>query len=163
MSCLPRSLSAIFLLALALVTGLLGHAAQGGGLSLDEPWVRLTIPGRPAAGYVKIRNSGGQDDAIVSASSAMAERVELHTHIMEGSVMKMRPAKEIAVPAGTGAELKPGGHHLMIFGLDAGVKPGSEIPLVLTFRKSGRVEGRFMVRGLSDKNPSNQSGHHHKH
>lgn len=117
-------------------------------ISVENALVRLTIPGRPAAGYVMIRNAGANADAVVSASSPMAERVELHTHLMENGVMKMRQVEKVDVPAKGKAEFKPGGFHLMIFGLKSGIKPGDTLPLTLTLEKAGNLETDFQVEGL---------------
>ncbi len=74
----------IFQAALALALSVGGFAAlagdyKQGDLSIEKPWARMTIKSRPAAGYMKVHNMGNQADKIVSASSSMAERIELHT------------------------------------------------------------------------------------
>ena len=46
-------------------------------------------------------NTGDVPDRLVSASSGIAERVELHTHIMDGDVMRMREVEGgIPLPPG---------------------------------------------------------------
>lgn len=82
---------------------LLAHDYTLCDLKIGHPYARVTIPGRPAAGYMSVRNTGGEADAIVSASSPLAERIELYTHLMVGSVMKMRrlisPEKAMCFPS----------------------------------------------------------------
>lgn len=130
-----------------------------GPLTIENPHARMTIPGRPAAGYMRIRNTGGEADAIVSASSTMAERIEFHTHLMEGSVMKMRQVAKVDVPAAGETEFAPGRFHLMIFGLNENVKPGGILPLTLTFEKSGRIEVEFAVEGIGARTGAPRGGH----
>lgn len=143
-----RAAVAALVAGLALAAGFgFASAQDASALSLENPRVRVTIPGRPAAGYVTIGNSG-EADALVSARSPRAERIELHTHLMEDGVMKMREVEKVNVPARGIAEFKPGGFHLMIFGLDSGVKPGDSLSLTLTFDKAGNVEAEFSVEGL---------------
>lgn len=65
-------------LALAAVPGL-ERAHGAADLRIETPYVRVTIPGRPAAGYLKIHNPAATPDVLVSASSPMAGRIEMHT------------------------------------------------------------------------------------
>lgn len=138
-------------LGLAAMLGLAPSLALAGGytkgdLKVENPWVRTTIPDRPAAGYMMIQNAGDAADAIVSASSPKVERIELHTHIMEDGVMKMRTIEKIEVPAKGSAELKTGGLHLMIFGAKEPLKAGETLPITVVFEKAGPLEMEFAVK-----------------
>ena len=124
---------------------------KAGKLSIDNVWVRLTIPGRPGAGYMKVRNMGEQADRILSATSSMAKRVELHTTLMKDGIMKMRPAGQVEIPASGQIELKPGGLHFMIFGLNSQIRPGDKLPLTLVFERAGRIELAAPVEALGKK------------
>ncbi|HDO52507.1 MAG TPA: copper chaperone PCu(A)C, partial [Rhizobiales bacterium] len=84
---------------------------KSGNLMIMDPWVRFTIEGRPAGGYMKVQNSGAQADKLLSATSPLAERVEIHTSFMKDGIMKMRPVAHIDVPAKGYVELKSGGLH----------------------------------------------------
>jgi hypothetical protein len=92
--------------------------------------------------YVTLSNSGSQPDALVSASADVAQTTELHETSRDGGVMKMRPVKEIPVPAGGKTELKPGGYHIMLMGLKHDLKPGEKVAVTLKFEHGGetRVE-----------------------
>ena len=131
------------------------HEFKKGSLMIDHPFARANIPQRPAAAYLKIMNMGSEDDRLVTASSPVAGRVELHTHLMENGIAKMRPVEAIEVPAGGAAELKPGGDHIMLFDLAEPLKKGDKFPLTLTFEKAGAVEITVDVEALGT------SGHKH--
>ncbi len=119
-----------------------------GDLMIDHPFARASIPDRPGAAYATIKNMGGEDDRLVSARSPKAARVELHTHIMENGVARMRPVEAIDVPAGGTAELKPGGNHIMLFKLDKHLSEGETFPLILSFEKAGDVEVEVNVEAM---------------
>lgn len=53
--------------------------------------------------------------------------------------MKMQQVMEIALPAGTAVELKPGGYHVMFIGLVNPLQTGETIELTLTFQNAGEV------------------------
>lgn len=157
-----RILSQI-VLALALTAGSIYAYASDykvGSVMAKHAWARVTIADRPAAGYMSVHNMGGDADRLVSASSPMAERVELHTHIMQDNIMKMRRVDAFDVPAGGTTELAPGGNHLMIFGLKHLPKPGDMIPLTVVFEKAGSVDMQLEVRKAGHKmKDDDHSGH----
>lgn len=135
-----------------------------GPLKIENPHARVTIAGRPAAGYMKIHNASNKADALVSASSPMAERVELHTHLMENGIMKMRPVQKVEVPANGAVTFGSGDFHLMIFGPKSDVKPGKELPITLTFASAASVTVDFAVTGIGATAPAKgHAGQHHKH
>ena len=89
--------------------------------------------------YVTLSNSGSQPDALVSASTDVAQTAELHQTTRDGGVMKMRPVKAIPVPAGGKTELKPGGYHIMLMGLKQDLKPGEKVAVTLKFEHGGET------------------------
>ena len=123
---------------------------KAGPLTLSNATARFLIPGRPGAVFLKIDNKGGADK-LISASSSLSNKVELHTHTMDNGVMKMRPIEAIEVPANSVTELKSGGHHIMIFGVEALPEKGSRIPISLTFEKAGEVKIEAMAGKPGDK------------
>jgi copper(I)-binding protein len=130
-------------------------------LQIEKPWARATVPGaKVGGGYMTIRNAGAADK-LVSASSPVAARVELHVHINDNGVMKMREVPGYDVPAKGSFELKPGGAHLMFMDLKRPLKEGEKLPVKLKFEKAGEVNAEFQVGGLGGASaPAMQ---HNKH
>jgi copper(I)-binding protein len=63
-----------------------------GAIEIDSPWSRAVPKGaKVAAGYVKIKNTGTEPDRLVSGSSPVAGRFEIHEMSMDKGIMKMRP------------------------------------------------------------------------
>lgn len=119
--------------------------ADGPVVAVEKPWARATA-GQAANGAVYLTLVGQENgDRLVSAASPVAEMVELHTHIEEDGIMRMRPVGSIAVPARGTAELKPGGLHIMLIGLKAPLKEGRRFPLTLIFERAGRIEAEIPV------------------
>ena len=97
-----------------LLCGIPFGAALAGDISVDDPFARASAGmARVGAAFMTLRNAGS-DDKLVSASSPVAEHVELHGHIKDGDVMRMRSVESIDVPAGGSVQLAPGGLHLML-------------------------------------------------
>ncbi len=135
------SLSAA-LLAAALVSNPAAAADYTlGDLAIHKPWARASIgQAQAGAAYVTVMNKGSLPDRLIAVEGEVANRVELHTHMLEDGVMKMRPVKAIEVAPGEPAVLKPGGLHIMLLGLKAPLVKGQSFPLTLVFEKAGRVE-----------------------
>ena len=64
-----------------------------GDLKLEQPWTRATPPNAPAGAYLTITNEGSTADLLVSVSSPLAGKAEIHEMKIDGGVMSMRPVK----------------------------------------------------------------------
>lgn len=105
-------------------------------------WVRTPPAGRDVtAGYLTLL-AEGEDDQLINASSPIATRVELHTMEDDGEVMRMRQVEAIDLPAGVPVSLRPGGDHLMIFGVDIASLDG-EVDVVLDFASGAQAHVRL--------------------
>lgn len=161
-------LSACVLSILLLLASLLGGAAWGAGTGAAQPhpmdaWVRLpAVSGRPAAGYLLIHGTA-KADALVGVTSPKAERIELHSMVNEGGVMKMRAEKSFALPAKGELKFAPGGSHLMIFGLAPDVKPGTKLPLTLNFQSGAKVSVEAEARTVNSTAPADAKASEPKH
>jgi len=130
-------------------------------MQIEKPWARATAPGaNVAGGYMVIRNTGAAVDRLVSASSPAAAKVELHVHINDNGVMKMREVPGYDVPAKGAFELKPGGAHLMFMDLKRPFKEGDKLPVKLKFEKAGEVSAEFQVGRMGGSTaPTGQTKH----
>lgn len=147
-------------IAACIVMGVLASSAAAaqdyrkGDLYVRDPWTRATPPGaKNAAGYLEIRNSGKAPDRLVGASTPNAERVELHTMVHEGDVMRMREVQKFEVPAGQRITLRPGGQHLMIVGLKKPLAMDEHIPLRLRFERAGEIQVELRVQSADSRKP----------
>ena len=121
-------------------------------IQIEKPWLRATAPGaKVAGGYMVIRNTGAAVDRLISASSPAAAKVELHVHINDNGVMKMREVPGYDVPANGTFELKPGGAHLMFMDIRRPFKEGEKLPVKLKFEKAGEVSAEFHVGRIGDR------------
>lgn len=91
--------------------------------------------------------SKGEADTLVAFTSPACNRPELHTHINDNGVMRMRQVDAIEVPAGGAAELKPGGLHLMLIDLNAQLIEGETVEVTLVFAKAGEVPVTLPIKG----------------
>ncbi len=130
-------------------------------VQIEKPWARATPPGASVAGgYMVIRNAAAAGDRLLSASSPASAKVELHVHVNDNGVMRMREVPGYDVPAKGRFELKPGGAHLMFIDLKKPFAEGDKVPVKLKFEKAGEVSAEFRVGKLGG---SAAPAEHHKH
>jgi len=125
--------------------GLLAAAADQ--IEVHQPYVRLAPPNAPAAGaFMVIRNTGSKDVKVVKADNPASRVTELHTHLNEAGVMKMRQVPAIEIKAGGEAKLQPGGLHIMLIDLKAPLQEGDNIAITLGFDdgSSKQVDAKVM-------------------
>ncbi|MFM7085321.1 MAG: copper chaperone PCu(A)C, partial [Hyphomicrobium sp.] len=134
-----------------------------GQLTVKKAWARATPGGAiVGAGYLEIVNLTTTDDTLLTISSPIAKRVELHKMFEDKGVMNMRPLPDgLVIPAGKSVELKPGGFHLMFLDLKSPLKEGQKFNVELTFAKSGRISVTFDVGEIGAKEGPIDHSHHH--
>jgi copper(I)-binding protein len=139
----------IKLLAFAASLVLVGAAlAQIGQVEVSNAWARAT-PGKAENGAAYLTILSPTTDRLVSVSSPVAKKAELHTMSMAGTVMQMRPLAGLDIPAGRPVTLKPGGEHIMLLGLDRPLQEGESFPLTLNFERAGPLTATAAVQKLS--------------
>jgi periplasmic copper chaperone A len=103
-------------------------------ISIADPYVRMVPPGTSTTGaFMVVKNGSNADRKLVKADSPVARAVELHNHINDNGVMKMRQVPEIDIKAKGETALKPGSYHVMLIDLKQALKEGDSVPMTLTF------------------------------
>ena len=134
-----------------------------GSIGIDDLRARPTVAGQQVGGaYMTLVNKGAAD-RLLSATTAVAVAVQMHTMAMDGDVMTMREVDAVDLGAGQAVEFKPGGFHLMLMGLKAPLKLGDKFPMTLRFEKAGKVEVMVHVEPVSAPSGAAEPGSHHSH
>lgn len=157
----PRS--SLLALALALALLLLSADLHAGGaadaVEVEGAHARAVPPGQPnGVAFMTLTNTADTDHALTGGDSAAAGAVELHTHVQEGGMMRMRRVERIALPAGETVRLESGGLHLMLIGLTRRLVPGDQLALTLVFGDGSRKTVTVPVKDIQES-----MGQHHHH
>lgn len=158
--------------ALALTAGL----ALAGCSDASADKASAKVPGKPelkvtgafipepamdtmASGFFTVTNKGGADK-LTSVTSALAEKVTLHS--TKGSAMKEQ--KSFAVPANGELDFARGGNHLMFEELEHKPKQGDKVAVTLHFEKSDPIEIEVPVKAATyNPTPGKHTSHSGKH
>lgn len=142
------SLSLLALLALSVALPS-SASAQSATVVASEAWMREAPPNRnESAIFVVLENTGAEARSVVSASTSIAEKTELHNMTMDGGMMKMTPVKAIELKPKAKTELKPGSYHVMVFGLKEKPAAGATVPLTLTLDNGQTLSVNATVRKM---------------
>ena len=107
---------------------------QSDKVIVKEPWLQENPPGqRITAAFMKLENHSSTDAVLVASHTSVARVVEIHQVVTEDGLMKMRKLEQLVIPAKASVELKPGGFHLMVIGVNQDLKAGDEVRMVLKF------------------------------
>ncbi|MFD4660182.1 copper chaperone PCu(A)C [Kitasatospora sp. NPDC058444] len=125
-------------------TGGRDGAAGPARISVADSYIPLPPAGGMAAGYLTVRNDGGQDE-LLKVTSPAAGSVTMH----RSTESSMEQVDSLDVPAHGALKLARGGNHLMIMGWQKAPAIGDELELDLTFSKSGTISVRVPVKELT--------------
>lgn len=104
------------------------------------------VEGRPSAVYFSLKNKGSDSDRLLSVGIDGAERGEIHTTEDQNGIAKMIRLTTLEIPGNSDVVFKRGGHHVMAFGMPAGVKTGDQIRITLQLEKSGTLTTQASVK-----------------
>jgi len=104
-------------------------------LQVKDAWARPGLAGGNSGAFFVIDNPGAAD-TLLSASSDVANAVELHKTVMEDGVMQMIQQNSVPVPKGETA-FAPGGLHVMLIGLNNDLPVGDSFDVTLNFEAAG--------------------------
>ena len=111
---------------------------QLNGITLSNFHARASI-GRTKNSGIYGTIQAVRNDRLVSISTSVASVAELHEHINDDGVMRMRKKEGgLMINPGQPMVMRPGGHHIMLIGLHKRLIAGEMIDLALEFQ-SGQI------------------------
>ncbi len=129
-----RSISLGMVLVCLFATAVSSATDIASRIDVANPWARAVPPGvRTSAAYMEVVNNNDTDHRIVGVFSDVAKSVEIHNHVHEDGLMKMRKMEFVALPSGEEVPFQSGGLHVMLIGLRKVLNRGETIELSLEF------------------------------
>jgi periplasmic copper chaperone A len=119
---------------------------EEGPAAWTHAYLVVPAPGSPAVLYLWVTNPAGRADTVTAVQVTEADSAQVHrTMPMGGGMERMVPVAAVPVAAHDTVKLAPGGLHVMVFGLPAGLKAGDSTAITVTFRNAGDVQGYARV------------------
>ena len=128
------------------------------GMMAHDAYVRLLPPSAKNTGaFMVLMNHTDQDKKLVKAISDVADKVEVHNHVMVDGMMQMREVPFIVIKANQSIELKPGSYHIMLIDLKQPLKEGQIVEMTLVMDDGEKIVVKAPVKKM------NEHKHHHHH
>lgn len=97
--------------------------------------VREMAPGSErGVAYLSIENNSKENLILNYVQSPRIDNIEVHQHLYENGMMKMREVRHLSIDPGQRLSMGPGGYHLMLFGVDKPFKEGESIEFTFEFQ-----------------------------
>ncbi len=118
----------------------LDEAPEPSNFAFSLIWARPAEAEGVSATYLHMLNAGGENDALVAASTDVAGVVEIHEMTMVNDVMSMRPLEGgVPVASGEVGVLEPGGIHMMMLELQRRLEAGTAFTMTLDFESGAQI------------------------
>lgn len=107
-------------------------------------------------------HNGSEADRLISISSPLSKRVEIHESTVINGIAQMRPLpNSLEIGAGETVELKLSQTHIMFIQPTLPLKEGERFAAKLTFAQAGIVDVEFAVQGIGARPaPAGEHGGH---
>ena len=123
---------------------------------VENSFARESIPGTSiSSAYMAISNISTKDLRLISATSTVTDRIEIHEHTMVDGLMRMRQREFVDISTKDTVLFQPSGLHLMIFDLKQPLKAKESIIITLHFDDESSIDVNYIIKGLKQKK------HHH--
>ncbi|MEM6908820.1 MAG: copper chaperone PCu(A)C [Pseudomonadota bacterium] len=122
------------------------------GLEISNARMLLApVSGNPAAVYFDVEYNGERGLSISGAEVEGAESATVHDMMEYNFEMTMSEASPVPMTKGTKVAFEPGGKHVMAFGLDESIAPGTtaEVTLKISGGKTHKFDAE--VRSAGDE------------
>lgn len=103
-------------------------------ISIKTPQVQIAAPSMHVSEvFMELDNNGQQSHDVIAAYSPVAKRVQLHKTLQQNGHSAMQQVRFIAIAPHHEQDLKQGGFHVMLIGLNKPINKGDIVPVVLLF------------------------------
>lgn len=146
----------VMLVGVVAFAGLAAEPAAGPAcdrvIRVTDAWARPAagMPGMSGMGgtsavYFTLRNNGDEPEALIGVQSDVAKSLEVHETRIENNVARMVAIPRLEVPAGGQVQLRPGGLHIMVMGLQRALRAGDRFTVELLFERCGKLPVEVVV------------------
>lgn len=141
-----KSLLASALMLVALFTMPVWAAPKASTITISDAWAPPSLSQAAGVAYLTIKNNGAADSLLRVEATAVTTQPELHTHThtAEG-VVQMRKLNALELPAKSTVTMQPGGHHIMLIGLQKPLIDGADFELTCYFTTHAPITIRVKI------------------
>lgn len=125
---------------------LLTACGSGDGVTVTEAGVRAVIPGQDkTAGYFDLHNGTDATVRLIGARSSSVRAIEMHETVQNDGMSRMRRLDGVEIGPGASVRFRPGGKHLMLFGVESADDGDPPLEMALQLDDGAPIEVKFDV------------------
>jgi hypothetical protein len=109
-------------------------------LYVDRAYVALAAnPDAPSALYFTV-HGGTSETKLLNVLIDDALRYQMHESVRSNGMTEMKPLEYAVIPAGKDVVFKPGGMHVMVWGISKSAIAANKMPVIFVFQNGDRIE-----------------------
>jgi periplasmic copper chaperone A len=117
-----------------------GNEIAANVMSIKTPEINMPTPIQGSTQvFMELDNNGRVAHKLIAAYSPVAKLIQLHQTIKKNGEQYMRQVPMISIKPHHEQELKQGGFHVMLMGLNESLKEGHKVPVVLLFEDGSYI------------------------
>lgn len=130
----------------ALFTMPVWAAPKADSIVVTDAWAPPSLSQAAGVAYITIENKGAADRMTRVEAKRVTSQAELHTHTETANgVMQMRKLDALEIPAKSTVSMQPGGHHIMLIGLEKPMVDGESFELTCYFTTHAPITIRVKI------------------
>ena len=131
------------------------------GLLISDIWIKPTIGNhKMTSGYLTIENTNNIDERLVSLTSEISKKTQLHDMVVRNDIMIMKHLLDgVVIKANSKVIFRPGSYHIMFMKLKKPIIVMNKYQVTLRFKNSGYIMIEMPV--LTKKSDNKIKKHHH--
>lgn len=123
------------------------YANENTNLHIHDPWIRETPPNaKVLAAYMVIENHTNKSFTIISASSVVFKKIEIHQSSVSDGMMRMEEKPTLTIKAKQKIRLEPGGIHLMLFNPRKALRQGDTVEIFFQLKSGDELKANAKVK-----------------
>lgn len=132
------------------------------GLLISDFWIEATIGNhKMTSGYLTIENTNDIDERLVSLTSEISKKTQIHDMVVQNDIMKMKNFEDgVVIRANSKVSFRPGSYHIMFMELQKPIIVMNKYQVTLEFKKSGSVIIEMPVLNKKFNNKIKKDHHH---
>lgn len=142
----PRS---IYLIAIVFIATLITLTVCGPARTsvvAQTAWVNAAPVGDTAVVSMTLTNHDAHAVNIVDVLSSSARSVAIFQHVRDGDTIRTALVPQLAIPAGASSTFAPPGPHVMLAGLQRGLREGDHVRVTVILSDGQPIEVDAIVR-----------------
>ena len=132
------------------------------GLLISDFWIKAAIGNhKMTSGYLTIENTNNFDEHLVSLTSEISKKTQIHDMVVQNDIMKMKNLEGgVLIKAYSKVSFRPGSYHIMFMKLKKPIIVMNKYQVTLRFKNSGSV---IIEMPVVSKKYNNKIKKHHHH